>query len=320
MKDFGLKEFLKPLLNSMRSFNEYNVKKSLELLFSDSVNIKMCYPFGILNDLESFFHTAYRPLLSALPDLERRDMILIAGTTPEGNKWVGSMGNYMGIFVQPFLKIPPNGHLVHMRYHEFFCIEENKIVLDQLFNSGSIPSYPNHITNLSFNNPISNDLFQYYKTGTSPTSTSTSNILNNVNNHINHIDFLNSNGAPINENYASNINSLPSASSLPVSAPVSAPAPVAKPAKPEDVSLNEGEVNKSLFKNRMAWVPTKAIPVIRKKTINNEEKLEEVNIRPKMAWNNTKVIPPQEDNINIENEKIKKNVIVRRKLKNTMAW
>ncbi len=106
----------------------------------------------------------------------------------------------------------------------------------------------------------------------------------------------------------------------PVAKPVSAPAPVAKPAKPEDVSLNEGEVNKSLFKNRMAWVPTKAIPVIRKKTINNEEKLEEVNIRPKMAWNNTKVIPPQEDNINIENEKIKKNVIVRRKLKNTMAW
>ena len=132
MKDFGLKEFLKPLLHSMRNFNEYNVKKSLELLFSDSVNIKMCHPFGILNGSESFFNTAYRPLLSALPDLERRDMILIAGTTPEGNKWVGSMGNYMGTFVKPFLKIPPNGHLVHMRYHEFFCIEENKIVEMQI--------------------------------------------------------------------------------------------------------------------------------------------------------------------------------------------
>ena len=132
MKDFGLKEFLKPLLNSMRSFNEYNVKKSLELLFSDSVNIKMCHPFGILNGSESFFNTAYRPLLSALPDLERRDMILIAGTTPEGNKWVGSMGNYMGTFVKPFLKIPPNGHLVHMRYHEFFCMKENKIVEMQI--------------------------------------------------------------------------------------------------------------------------------------------------------------------------------------------
>ena len=26
------------------------------------------------------------------------------------------------------MNIPPNGHLVHMRYHEFFCVEENKIV------------------------------------------------------------------------------------------------------------------------------------------------------------------------------------------------
>ena len=49
MKDFELKEFLKPLLNSMRNFNEYNVRKSLELLFSDSVNIKMCHHFGILS-------------------------------------------------------------------------------------------------------------------------------------------------------------------------------------------------------------------------------------------------------------------------------
>ena len=105
MKDFGLKEFLKPLLNSMRSFNEYNVKKSLELLFSDSVNIKMCHPFGILNDSESFFHTAYRPLLSALPDLERRDYIVISGTTEKNYSWVGTCGVYCGTFVNPFLDI-----------------------------------------------------------------------------------------------------------------------------------------------------------------------------------------------------------------------
>ena len=53
MKDFELKELIKPLLNSMRNFNELNVKKSLEFLFSESVNIKMCHPFGILNGSES---------------------------------------------------------------------------------------------------------------------------------------------------------------------------------------------------------------------------------------------------------------------------
>ena len=59
-------------------------------------------------------------------------MILLAGTTTEGRNWVGSMGNYMGTFIKPFSNIPPNGHLVHMRYHEFFCLEENKIVEMQI--------------------------------------------------------------------------------------------------------------------------------------------------------------------------------------------
>ena len=87
---------------------------------------------GEFDGSESFFDKVYKPLLNALPDLERRDMILLAGTTTEGRNWVGSMGNYMGTFIKPFLNIPPNGHLVHMRYHEFFCLEENKIVEMQI--------------------------------------------------------------------------------------------------------------------------------------------------------------------------------------------
>ena len=100
MRERQLKEFIKPLLSSMCSFTEHEVRKSLERLFSDNSQIKMCHPFGTLNGSESFFNTVYRPLLNALPDLERRDMILIAGTTPEGNKWIGSMGNYMGTFIR----------------------------------------------------------------------------------------------------------------------------------------------------------------------------------------------------------------------------
>ena len=55
-------------------------------------------------------------------------MILMAGTTPEGQQWVGCMGNYMGTFTAPYLGIPPTGHLAHMRYHEFFRIEGGKVV------------------------------------------------------------------------------------------------------------------------------------------------------------------------------------------------
>ena len=54
-------------------------------------------------------------------------MIFMGGTTSEGQDWLGCMGNYMGTFISPFLDIPPTGHLVHMRYHEFFQIEDGKI-------------------------------------------------------------------------------------------------------------------------------------------------------------------------------------------------
>jgi predicted ester cyclase len=42
------------------------------------------------------------------------------------------MGNYMGTFLAPFLDIPPSGHLAHMRYHEFFRINDGKVVEAQM--------------------------------------------------------------------------------------------------------------------------------------------------------------------------------------------
>jgi predicted ester cyclase len=62
-----------------------------------------------------------------MPDLERRDMIVMAGTTPEGQDWIGCMGQYMGTYLAPFLGIPPTGHLAHMRYHEYFRVSDGRI-------------------------------------------------------------------------------------------------------------------------------------------------------------------------------------------------
>ncbi|AHM05829.1 hypothetical protein roselon_03582 [Roseibacterium elongatum DSM 19469] len=89
--------------------------------------VHLCHPFGDLSGPEALFDAAYAPLLAAMPDLERRDMIVVAGTTPQGQDWVGCMGSYMGSFLAPFLGIPPTGHLAHMRYHEFFCIKNGQV-------------------------------------------------------------------------------------------------------------------------------------------------------------------------------------------------
>jgi len=122
---------LKLLFNEFRqateSFDFKNVSKVSEKIFTKDVKINFCHPFGTFNGVENLFTKCFLPLQQSIPDLERRDMIFMGGTTPEGQDWLGCMGNYMGTFISPFLDIPPTGHLVHMRYHEFFQIEDGKI-------------------------------------------------------------------------------------------------------------------------------------------------------------------------------------------------
>lgn len=112
---------------AQRDFSVSGVRAALAALAPDAV-FRLCHPFGTLQGPDAFFDAACTPLLAAMPDLERRDMIVMAGTSPEGQEWVGCMGNYMGTFSAPFLGIPPTGHLAHMRYHEFYRFEGGKIV------------------------------------------------------------------------------------------------------------------------------------------------------------------------------------------------
>jgi hypothetical protein len=124
----ALKSLFADYQKSAENFEKNRVKYYLDELFSTDSKVKLCHPFGTVNGSEGLMETALLPLHEAMNDLERRDMIVLAGTTPEGQDWIGCMGNYMGTFVAPFLDIPPTGHLAHMRYHEYFRIEGGKVV------------------------------------------------------------------------------------------------------------------------------------------------------------------------------------------------
>jgi len=123
-----LKARLAPYRAATVDFETGTVRAAISELFTSDAMLKVCHPFGTLKGPDAYFETCLAPLHAAMPDLERRDMILMAGTTPEGQDWIGTMGNYMGTFLAPFLGIPPTGHLAHMRYHEFYRIEEGKVV------------------------------------------------------------------------------------------------------------------------------------------------------------------------------------------------
>jgi len=124
----ALKDSLAPLRAALAMAEAAPLRGALGAALHPRARLHLCHPFGTLTGPEALFGRAYAPLLAAMPDLERRDMIVLAGTTPEGQDWVGCMGNYMGTFLAPFLGIRPTGHLAHMRYHEFFRLEGGRIV------------------------------------------------------------------------------------------------------------------------------------------------------------------------------------------------
>ncbi|MEO0916361.1 MAG: ester cyclase [Pseudomonadota bacterium] len=118
--------------HELASHGHAGARTTVQALIRDDAIVHMCAPFGDLLGGTGYFEECLSPLATALPDVERRDMILTAGTTPEGQDWVGCMGNYMGTFLAPFLDIPPTGHLAHMRYHEFFRIEDGQVAEAQI--------------------------------------------------------------------------------------------------------------------------------------------------------------------------------------------
>ncbi|MEO0991798.1 MAG: ester cyclase, partial [Pseudomonadota bacterium] len=122
------KALLAPMRASMADFEESTVRKDLSALIHPEAVIHMPHPFGDLTGPDALYEGCYRPLLNAMPDLERRDWIVMGGPDDQSGDWVGCGGHYFGTFVGPWLDIPPTGHLTHMRFHEFYRFENGKVV------------------------------------------------------------------------------------------------------------------------------------------------------------------------------------------------
>ncbi len=121
----------KQLINQFREMlydcDRSTLKMQLSTLFTADSILHLAHPIGTLIGSDALFEHAYAPLIHAIPDLERRDFIVMAGEA-DGNNWVGCCGHYIGVFENYWLDIPPTQHLVAMRYHEFFRIENQQIV------------------------------------------------------------------------------------------------------------------------------------------------------------------------------------------------
>lgn len=120
---------------------------TLRPFFSYDVQWHGAHPINHLNGLDALVSDFWRPLLTALPDIERHDDIALDGGF-KGGDWVATTGHYTGTFLEPWLGIEPTGGVLNVRYGEFSRIDGDKIVevycivdvLDVLRQAGAWPA------------------------------------------------------------------------------------------------------------------------------------------------------------------------------------
>ena len=121
------KALVEPLRRALYDYEADEVRAALLGAFDKDAEVHLATPFEDLDGPEGLYRDAFVPLHAAIPDLERRDTIVIAGDGADGTGWVGCCGYYTGTFVGPWLDIPPTGHQIALRFHEFFRVDEGRV-------------------------------------------------------------------------------------------------------------------------------------------------------------------------------------------------
>ena len=100
------KNIIARLRQALYDYVPDTVQRTLCETFTADATVYLAYPFETLAGPEELYQQAYRPLQQAIPDLERRDTIVMAGATRHGDNWVGCCGEYTGSFESSWLDIP----------------------------------------------------------------------------------------------------------------------------------------------------------------------------------------------------------------------
>ncbi len=129
------KALVRRYFDAMEAATPEQVQGVLGEFFSDDHEWKASYPFRELKGVPQIAGEFFVPLKRAVNAMQRRQDIFIAGKN-EYNKsevWVMSMGHFMGLFDTEWLGIKPTRRLISLRYSEFNCVQDGKIVKTGFF-------------------------------------------------------------------------------------------------------------------------------------------------------------------------------------------
>lgn len=155
------------LHNGLRDLCDVGYKGSAALadaLYHPDVHLRASHPMNQTTGRDSLMTTLWAPLFAAMPDVERRDLLVVGGQY-QGRNYVGMIGHYCGIFRHDWLGIPATGRPVWLRYGEVHEVKDGKIVqsnclwdvLDLIRQAGFWPLPPSLGTEGRWSGPIVGD-------------------------------------------------------------------------------------------------------------------------------------------------------------------
>ncbi len=92
------------------------------------------HPFNEIHGATEVAASVWMPLYRAWTPIQRRQDVFMAGTSEvSGDEWVMSMGHFLGLLDGDWLGIRATRRMTMLRYAEFNCVRERKIVKTGFF-------------------------------------------------------------------------------------------------------------------------------------------------------------------------------------------
>ena len=121
----------------------------IDRLYHPDATWRGSHPINELDSRSDILAKVWQPLANAMPDMERRDDIVVGGKW-DGSDFVASVGHLTGTFSAAWLDIPATGKTLTVRYGEVHQIKDGLIVqttmildvLDVIRQSGYWPLPP----------------------------------------------------------------------------------------------------------------------------------------------------------------------------------
>ena len=121
------KKSVRQLLKNIAESSLNTIKENLENAYHAEAELNGFHPINEIKGVESIQKQLWEPLLTAFPDLERRDNLIIGGSFQD-KVFVSCVSHLTGTFINPWFDIPSSNKTIHLRICEAHQLKVNKII------------------------------------------------------------------------------------------------------------------------------------------------------------------------------------------------